>query len=149
MTRGERNNNPLNVKQGKDKWKGSIGTDSKGHAIFPSMGWGIRAAIITLRSYYLKHGLCNVASILSRWAPASDTIGSIPGAPPNSPKEYTEFVCRHSGLGATTNLELFSPDGEINSWATLQLLLAAMAKYENHPTFSLSDKDINFALKHL
>lgn len=128
-TAGIRNKNPLNVK-GKG-WQGQVGNDSRGHAIFRDEIWGTRAAIVTLRTYWLKHKKRTVAEILSRWAPTSDTIGSIPGAPPNSPVEYARFVEKRTGLKPNEELRLFDFDGEVWSATQLYKLVAAMAEYEN------------------
>jgi|SRR5215467_4833978 len=96
-TVGIRNKNYLNVKNNPaDPWQGSIGTDPHGHTVFSAPEYGLRAAVMTMRSYWFKYALNTVAEILSRWAPANDTIGSIPGAPKNSPKEYTGFVWAES-----------------------------------------------------
>ena len=93
---GIRNNNYLNVKNGKDPWQDAGGrpsrTDGRGHAVFTDPAYGVRAGIILLRSYFFKHNLRTIAEILSRWAPATDTVGSLPNAPRNSPLEYSTFV---------------------------------------------------------
>src|SRR5690606_29483168 len=74
-TIGTRNRNLLNVKQNPaNPWQYSTGADSRGHTIFPTYAAGIRAAIITLRTYWTQHNLRTLAGITGRWAPASDTI---------------------------------------------------------------------------
>lgn len=145
QTAGVRNNNPLNVKG--SGWKGQADSDSRGHAQFLNTVWGIRAAIITLRTYQLKHGLYSIADILSRWAPSTDTIGSIPGAPPNSPAEYTKFVGQEVGLPGTLALGLFEKDGTVGLPDTLFQVMSAMAQYENFAGYRLSRPDFDQALE--
>lgn len=128
-TAGARNNNPLNVKG--TEWRGQVGTDNRGHAVFSSQAWGARAAIVLLRTYWTKYELRTVAAILSRWAPATDTVGSIPGAPPNSPREYAEFVHQRTGIAPTEPLRLFDDQWRIDDGEQLAALLSAMAAYEN------------------
>lgn len=144
MSTGIRNNNYLNVKG--TGWKGQVGQDSRGHAVFRSPEWGIRAAIVTLRTYWFTHNLRTIAAILSRWAPASDTIGSLPNAPKNSPKEYSKFVARHVGVSPTALLYLFSPDRTVHDMGQLQRLVESMAEYENGSGFILPASEFKKAL---
>lgn len=134
-TTGIRNKNLLNIKG--SGWRGVVGYDSRGHAIFPTYALGLRAAVITLRTYWRTHRLRTVAEILSRWAPASDTIGSIKGAPPNSPKAYADFVCKRVGVGPNEVLSIFGASGELKNRDQLFRLVAAMAAYENYASFDL------------
>ena len=144
MSRGLNNKNYLNIK-GRG-WKGQIGQDSRGHAIFHSSEWGIRAGIVLLRTYWFKHKLRSIAAILSRWAPATATIGSIPGAPPNSPKEYSEFVATQVGVKPTLQLSLFHDDGRLNNVRQLKDLFEAMAAYEIGKGFDTPDQEFERAL---
>lgn len=137
MTAGERNKNPLNIKG--TGWQGQVGSDDRGHAIFENTGWGTRAAMRNLRTYWTKYKLRTVAEILSRWAPSTDTIGSIPGAPPNSPEDYTKFVCSEMGVEPNETLTILSDDGnEITNSGQFFELLHAMAIYENGHHYDLS-----------
>lgn len=131
-TVGLRNRNLLNVKQGSDPWKYSTGKDGKGHTIFPSYAKGLRAGIITLRTYYVTHKLRTIADILARWAPTTDTVGSIPGAPANSPAAYSQFVAKRMGIKPTDRLLTFNEAGQIRSPDELFKLISAMAEMENY-----------------
>ena len=51
------NNNPCNIKAVRTPWKGQVGTDKHGHAVFDEPAHGIRAAASVLINYYLRHGL--------------------------------------------------------------------------------------------
>jgi murein DD-endopeptidase MepM/ murein hydrolase activator NlpD len=131
---GIRNNNYLNVKNGPDPWQDAEGkpsqTDERGHAVFTDPAYGVRAGIILLRSYFFKHNLRTIAEILSRWAPATDTVGSLPGAPQNSPLEYSTFVSGRMGVGFNDKLDIFKEDKTVGNIAKLRSLFAAMAEYE-------------------
>jgi hypothetical protein len=108
---GVRNRNYLNVKSNpKNPWQGSAGTDATGHTIFREPEWGLRAAIMTLRTYWFSYSLRTVSGILARWAPASDTLGSRPGQPRNDPHAYAKFVCKRLRVGAAEDLRLFHAD---------------------------------------
>jgi hypothetical protein len=134
-TAGVRNKNLLNIKG--DGWLYSTGRDSRGHNIFPSHAKGLRAGILNLRAYWTRHNKRSIAAILSRWAPASDTIGSLPGAPPNSPLAYSRFVEARVGIGATAPLSIFDNTGAVRDAEQLYRLVAAMAAYENHASLVL------------
>lgn len=134
-TAGVRNKNLLNVKG--TGWKYSLGRDDRGHNRFPTYAKGLRAGIITLRSYWTRHKKRTVADILSRWAPATDTIGSLPGAPPNSPRDYSLFVAKRMGIEPTSPLSTFHDDGSVNDEEQLFQLIAAMAAYENYAGLDL------------
>jgi hypothetical protein len=127
---GVRHRNLLNVKDGED-WLYMTGSDSRGHAIFPTYAKGLRAGIVNLRSYWVRRKLRSITAILSRWAPSSDTIGSIPGAPRNSPAAYSKFVAGRVGVGPNDALRLFDDAGKVRDADQLYKLVAAMVEYEN------------------
>lgn len=134
-TAGVRNKNLLNIKG--EGWLYSTGRDSRGHNIFPSHAKGIRAGILNLRAYWTRHHKRSIAAILSRWAPTTDTIGSLPGAPPNSPVDYSRFVAERVGVSATATLAIFDGAGKVNDADQLYRLVSAMAAYENKATLVL------------
>ena len=115
--------------------------DSRGHAVFEDTAYGLRAGIIVLRTYWMKHKLRSVSAILSRWAPSSDTIGSLPGAAPNSPAEYTRFVCKRVQCKPGETLEIFDEAGNIKNKVQLSHLVSAMAEYENYTGFYFTDME--------
>jgi hypothetical protein len=98
MTRGLRNNNPLNIRRNPaNRWKGlrpeqtdkeltsgrlcSRSAESKQASFsshydaefcqFESMKWGIRAALILMKNYR-KYGLRTPRQIIRRWAPPKE-----------------------------------------------------------------------------
>ena len=75
MTRGIRNNNPLNIRRtATSQWKGLSVVQSDGEFCqFQTLEWGWRAAFRLLtRTYYQKYRLNTIRAIVSRWAPPLD-----------------------------------------------------------------------------
>lgn len=84
-TRGIRNNNPANIRRG-SYWRGLVNNPTdKEFCQFISISWGVRALLITLRTYVVKHHLHTVREIITRWAPPSDG---------NNTEKYIEYVER-------------------------------------------------------
>ena len=82
-TRGIRNNNPANIRRG-CAWKGLTEKQTdKEFCQFVTMTWGVRALLVTLRTYVRKYHLHTVREIITRWAPPSDG---------NNTEKYIEFV---------------------------------------------------------
>lgn len=82
-TRGIRNCNPANIRRG-CAWKGLTEKQTdKEFCQFVSMTWGVRALLVTLRTYVRKYHLHTVREIITRWAPPSDG---------NNTEKYIEFV---------------------------------------------------------
>lgn len=82
-TRGIRNNNPANIRLGCN-WKGLAEKQTdKEFCQFVTMTWGVRALLVTLRTYVVKHKLHTIRDIIYRWAPPSDG---------NKTEKYVEFV---------------------------------------------------------
>lgn len=114
--RGIRNNNFGNIRRSRAMWKGKIPFDkSKDKAFeqFFKAYFGIRALIITLRSYYFKHKLTSVEGIINRWAPSSE----------NNSVAYIESVCDKMAV---------QPDSILN-WdqGTIFKLVHAISIHEN------------------
>lgn len=82
-TRGIRNNNPANIRRGCN-WKGLAEKQTdKEFCQFVAMTWGVRALLVTLRTYVTKYHLHTVREIITRWAPPTDG---------NNTEKYIEFV---------------------------------------------------------
>lgn len=148
---GLKNNNYLNLKNGASRWldagEKDSKNDSKGHAVFTDPAYGVRAGILLLRSYFFKHNLRTIAEILARWAPASDTIGSIPGALPNVPADYSKFVADRMRISYNQKLDIFNEDKSIGNIGQLRDLFFAMAAYEIGGGFKVPLKDFNAGLE--
>ena len=91
IPRGIRNNNPLNIRRSKDKWKGMRAVQSDAQFCqFESLEWGWRAAFYLLtRTYYHKYRLFTIRAIVTKWAPAIE----------NNTKAYIANVSRLTGIG--------------------------------------------------
>lgn len=82
-TRGIRNNNPANIRRGSN-WMGLAKTQTdKEFCQFVRMEYGVRALLVTLRTYVKKYNLHTTREIITRWAPPSDG---------NNTEKYIEFV---------------------------------------------------------
>lgn len=114
-TRGLRNNNPGNLRAG----PGAIGKDSAGFAQFASGVDGYRAMGEQLKAYN-NAGLDNIASIIRKWAPASE----------NNTEAYVASVLASmrkdlgDSLTATSRLDL-------SDTRVLDSLMDAMIDHEN------------------
>ena len=77
MTRGQRNNNPLNIRHGKSRWEGRtrVQTDAE-FVTFKSMAYGYRAAWKLMETYRLRLMQAGMSytleNIIHRWAPPED-----------------------------------------------------------------------------
>lgn len=123
LIRGERNNNPGNIRISTAAWVGKIPVEQNTDGAFeqfreyhgvPGVVWGIRALGKTLLTYQVKYGLRTVAQIINRWAPPSENITSA----------YVQAVAKALGV---------SPDAQINLTAppTLFALTKAIIRHEN------------------
>ena len=97
MTRGIRNNNPLNIRRvAGTRWKGQRTEQTDREFVqFSSVEYGIRAAFCILDTYRRKYQATCVEDIITRWAPPSE----------NATSEYIRTVCRLTGFGGKERLE--------------------------------------------
>lgn len=89
-----RQNNYWCVKTPKDQqWKGQIGQDKSGHAIFADPVYSARAFARLMRNYRFKHELITTRELALRYAPPSDCIGTLSYCPRSGasqiPKSWT------------------------------------------------------------
>ena len=99
MNRGQRNNNPLNIRRSPDRWEGAREEQTdKSFVQFETMAYGYRAAWKVLDTYCLtmrrERKAYNVRNIISRWAPPSE----------NPTEAYIRTVVCLSGLGGNENI---------------------------------------------
>ena len=70
--RGERNNNPGNLRHG-EPWQGlSVQQTDPSFCQFVSTEYGIRAIYVLMRTYEKKYGLCSIREIINRYAPPKE-----------------------------------------------------------------------------
>ena len=126
MTRGLRNNNPLNIRHSNDKWQGIAATQTDAAFVqFQSMAYGYRAAWKTLDSYYRRFRSerkpYTVRTIISRWAPPSE----------NDTEAYIRAVVRLSGLGGNETITRPCIHRAFGRLGVTARLIAAMTCVEN------------------
>lgn len=132
ISRGLRNNNPLNIEKtkGGNPWLGEIvpSADSR-FAQFRSMAYGYRAAFKLLNNYQKNYGLDTIRKMISRWAPSNE----------NHTDAYVETVSNRSGVPAnsritTTNRDVMVP------------IVAAMSYVENGVEARMADVEAGWEL---
>ena len=118
ISRGIRNNNPLNIRRSKDQWQGMKKTQSdSSFCQFETFEDGWRAAFVLLtRTYYHKYRLYTIRGIVSKWAPPGE----------NNTEAYIRNVSRLTGISADEPLGI--PSEHPARW---MLVGAAMAIQEN------------------
>ena len=115
VSRGLRNNNPLNIRRNGTKWEGlSKEQSDNSFFCFIAPEWGYRAAIITLRNYFRVHNLKSIREWVERWAPPVE----------NNTEAYIKCVCKRTGFS-----DAFEPD--IYNKEQMLPIVAAMSFMEN------------------
>jgi len=134
MSLASQNKNPLCVKQVAGGWKGSIGVDAQGHAVFGETADGIRAGTRCIQQRWLTGRttirlLIGPAPGMGHGKPWTAKIGDIEG--------YIRAVATYMQILADKKLKLFLPDGYCNlPWIpTLINLEEAMAEVESGHDF--------------
>ena len=116
--RGIRNNNPLNIRKSKDKWKGlRAQQQDAAFCQFENMEWGWRAAFWLLtRTYYHTYRLFTIRTIVQKWAPPHE----------NNTASYIANVSKLTGIGPDEPIGI--PSDQPARW---MMLGVAMAIQEN------------------
>ena len=116
--RGIRNNNPLNIRKSKDKWKGlRAQQQDAAFCQFETMEWGWRAAFWLLtRTYYHTYRLFTIRTIVQKWAPPHE----------NNTASYIANVSKLTGIGPDEPIGI--PSDQPARW---MMLGTAMAIQEN------------------
>jgi hypothetical protein len=110
-------------------WNGQESQDSRGHAQFSHPKYAARAFVKLMHTYYFKHNLRSANDIMNRYAPATDTIGSMAGGKPNPTGAYASQIANELGKQADEDLQLFINKGTINRDKMVALLIV-LAKWE-------------------
>ena len=120
LPRGIRNNNPLNIRRGKDQWKGlRAQQQDAAFCQFETLEYGWRAAFYLLtRTYYHKYRLYTIRKIIGKWAPPGE----------NQIEAYIRNVSRLTGIDPDEPIGI--PSDQPARWIMLGL---AMAIQENGP----------------
>jgi hypothetical protein len=121
-TRGYRNRNPLNLKRPpKAQFQGTKSYDDQNHVIFIDMKYGIRAALVDLRTKH-KRGLNTIDKIIRVWATGNQA-------------QYITYLVSKTGFGANDVL--------IYDKETYRKLVYWMAGFES--VFGITAEDYNEA----
>lgn len=115
MTRGYRNNNPLNMRHDNDRWQGEV-VPSQDAAFkqFKSMAWGYRAAFKLLHNYQKNNGCRILSDFINRWAPPSE----------NNTSAYISTVAKRAELSDVPQIDTLDGD-------TMRAMVSAMSYVEN------------------
>lgn len=117
-TRGERNNNPGNIREypgDRTAWQGERATDDDlEFEEFETPAAGIRALAKVLLAYQVKYGIRSVRGFINRWAPSSE----------NNTDAYVRAVSKRMGVKETEALD-------ITDRSTLAKLVGAIIWHEN------------------
>jgi hypothetical protein len=119
MTRGERNNNPLNIDRTTISWEG-MAADQSGDdrfIVFTDPKFCYRAASHIIRKHYAT-GSTSVLAIVNAWAPPVE----------NDTSSYASDVAKRVGVDVHATLSITKVVGEP---CDLLALLKAMTIHEN------------------
>jgi len=122
MTRGERNNNPGNIRHvpGMD-WVGQSVTQTDDAFVqFTDPIYGIRAITRIMKSYE-RQGIETVADVIDRWAPPNE----------NNSEAYVTDVCNRCGV---------QPDDRVDFVAIMPNLIKAIIHHENGENIYTDDQ---------
>jgi len=112
-TRGERNNNPGNIRRG-SHWQGLAGTQpDPDFCVFTDPKFGIRALAEVLLSYQ-QEGFDTLATIIARWAPSNE----------NNTRAYVAAVA--ASMKVDPNIHL-----DVRQYSQLYPLVDAIICHEN------------------
>ena len=115
MTRGYRNNNPLNMRHDNDRWQGEVVPSQDGaFKQFETMAWGYRAAFKLLHNYQKNNGCRILSDFINRWAPPSE----------NNTSAYVSTVAKRAGLSDVSEIDTLKGD-------TMRAVVSAMSYGEN------------------
>ena len=129
MTRGLRNNNPLNIRKNKDAFAGEVPSTDPAFKQFLSMAYGYRAAFVILGTY-LDRGLNTIEKIVRAWAPPSE----------NNTESYINNVVLRSKVPRSKVLTSMSGNDYI-------AIVAAMSWSENGVPAVMNDVVSGFILQ--
>lgn len=96
IPRGLRNNNPLNIRISSTPWQGKVIENTDGaFEQFTSLEYGLRAAMVNIRTIIKRDHVDTIYGIINKWAPERDG---------NNTKAYIEFVCNKIQLAQGTRI---------------------------------------------
>jgi len=129
MTRGIRNNNPLNIRRSSDVFLGEKQSSDIAFKQFISMAYGYRATF-TILGTYLDRGQNTIEKIVKAWAPPTE----------NNTERYIQNVAARSGVPRNKALTNLSGNEYI-------AIVAAMSYSENGVPAVMTDVNAGFILQ--
>ena len=100
LTRGERNNNPGNIRKSSTKWKGlAFNQPDSIFCSFTTPEFGIRAIGKIVRFYQTNYKLDTITAIIGRWAPPVE----------NNTLAYVTCVAEECGVDKDDKVDLANP----------------------------------------
>lgn len=133
QTRGERNNNPGNIRHTTPEtmWQGISPTQADSAFVqFVSPLYGIRALHVNLLTYFNKYGLNTINTIIQRWAPPQDN---------NPTGIYISHVVAGTGIPAGQVIDM-------NDLPTATAIVAAIITQENGRNIYVDDGTLDQAM---
>lgn len=116
--RGLRNNNPLNIRLGANRWPGEVIGGDPAFRTFDTMHDGIREGARLLLEYATRFATENkvvcVANVIARWAPDTE----------NDTASYAQDVAKRLCVSLTQPIDLRNP-------IILRQIVLAIAHHEN------------------
>lgn len=112
IPRGIRNNNPLNIERGRNRWVGMRKEQNDPRFLqFLSMSWGIRAGFRILQTYQLRYNLWTLRQIINRWCPPTEKG--------NLTDQYVNYVAMKSGISPDEVLPPVWSKEDRELWVTI------------------------------
>ena len=127
-------------------WRGQISQDDRRHAQFSDPVFGARAFARLMHTYRFRYNLQSSSDILSRYAPTTDTVGSIEGNPLNPTNTYATFIARSVGKEPDDPLNLFHADGTFNAEIAVPVF-QAFVRFELSAKYSIEEDFIIGAIR--
>lgn len=133
ISRAEKNCNPGNIRRSTTKYRGEADSQDRQFKAFLSMEWGYRAIFVLLYTYSQRYGLKTIPTMIGRYAPPDE----------NNTDSYSRFVCRESGVEASTVIDTLCREQMIP-------IVATMAKMEgvNLPDSAQIEQGWELFVKH-
>jgi len=128
---GLRQNNPGNIRSGKDNWLGLTEGGNEGYAQFESPEYGLRAMARTLGTYADTHDIGTIDGLIDRYAPAGDNTEE-------SRANYKGVLADTLGVGVNDPIDLKAARNQ---------LMPAMIGFENANNMPYTQDQINMAIQ--
>lgn len=144
ITLAEKNKNPLNLRPlpNGEQWQGQVGVDRNSvtgaFCVFKDNTYGVRAAVVNMRSYVKFAGVKTLRDVIYRWAPpppGGEIVGqagsAVGGVDMNHTAAYLQSVCAETGLPADWDMTPITLSTSSPYWrGKLAAIVRAMNRVE-------------------